>query len=192
MYTALFRHIERHITLSEQDRAYFQSLMKPRRLRKKQYLLQAGDVSRVDSYVVQGCLRAYEVDGQGREHILQFAVEDWWIGDMYSFLSGEPSQLNIDCLEDCTVVQISRTALEELYHKVPAFERYFRIMVQNAFIAGQQRMLSVLKETAKERYLAFLRKYPAIDQRVPDYQVASFLGITPQSLSRIRKSILQG
>ena len=190
MYEGILANIKKHISLSAADEDAFCSLLQFRKLRRRQFLLQAGEISKADSYVVKGCLRAYELDDNGQEHVLQFAIEDWWIGDMYSFLSGASSRLNIDCLEDCELLQLSAPALDELYRRVPAFERYFRIMMQNAFVAGQQRVLSSLSKTAAERYGEFLSKYPSIEQRVPDHQIASYLGIAPQSLSRVRRGFL--
>jgi CRP-like cAMP-binding protein len=150
-------------------------------------LLQQGEVSRSETFVTEGCLRAYYVNDKGEEHIAQFAVEDWWIGDLYSFLTNTPSTLHIEALEACELLQIDRPGLEDLYLKVPKLERFFRIIIQNAFIASQNRVLSSMSKTADERYQDFIRKYPNIEQRVSQYQVAAYLGVTPEFLSRIRK-----
>jgi CRP-like cAMP-binding protein len=116
-------------------------------------------------------------------------MEDWWIGDMYSFLSGNPSAFNIDCLEDTEVLQITKPNLDQLYNEVPKMNQYFRLLLEKALITTNQRIIASLRKTAAERYLEFLEKYPHIDQRVSNHQIASFLGITPQSLSRVRREL---
>jgi CRP-like cAMP-binding protein len=187
MYTLLIQHLSKHISLTNEEIILLTAAFKPRRLKKKEFLLHQGEVSRQETFVTQGCLRAFSVNDKGEEHIAQFAVEDWWVGDMYSFLTGAPSRLYIEALEDCQLLQIDRPGLEDLYLRVPKMERFFRIIIQNAFIASQNRVLSAMSQTADERYLAFIRKYPNIEQRVPLYQIAAYLGITPEFLSRIRK-----
>jgi len=190
MIRPLLNHISRHVDLSQEDIAQIESVVHIRKLRKRQFLLQEGDVSRHESFVIKGCLRTYETNEKGQEHIILFAVEDWWVGDLYSFLTGSPSRLNVECLEDCELAQISKEALEALYIKVPKLERFFRKLVQNAYIAIGQRLLSSMSRTAQERYLEFIEKYPDIEQRVPNRHIASFLGIAPESLSRIRRQYL--
>ena len=187
MYTLLIQHLSKHISLTNEEIILLTAAFKPKRLKKKEFLLHQGEVSRQETFVTQGCLRAFSVNDKGEEHIAQFAVEDWWVGDMYSFLTGAPSRLYIEALEDCQLLQIDRPGLEDLYLKVPKMERFFRIIIQNAFIASQNRVLSSMSQTADERYLDFIRKYPNIEQRVPLYQIAAYLGITPEFLSRIRK-----
>ena len=187
MWERLFKNFSRFVVLSDEEQDIVKSLFKEKRYRRKQFILQEGEVSRYESFIVKGCTRTYEVDEKGQEHVVYFGPEDWWVGDLYSFLSGKPSAYNIDCLEDCIALQISKSSLETLYEKVPKTERFFRILVQNAFIAAQNRIASALKKTAAERYNEFMEKYPHIARRVPDHQIASFLGIAPQSLSRLRK-----
>ncbi|MBS1599454.1 MAG: Crp/Fnr family transcriptional regulator [Bacteroidetes bacterium] len=185
-------HIEKHIRLTDEEFDYFISLTKHRKIRKRQYILQAGDVCLYESYVIGGCLRTYYVDDKGLEHILQFAIEDWWVGDILSFLSNTPAKYNIDALEDTELLQIDNSSIEKLYKKVPQFERFFRIKIQNAFIQLQQRIIASMSETAEQRYIHFVEKYPQLEQRLPQHQVASYLGITPEFLSRIRKNIATG
>ena len=188
MWELLYSNIRRHVTLEPGDHQIIESVFHHRRYRKKQYILQEGEVCRYESFIIRGCTRTYEVDKHGQEHVLQFGLEDWWVGNLYSFLGQVPSEFNIDCLEDSEVLQISHPDLEKLYSQSPRMERFFRIIIQNAFIALQKRVLTTLSKSAPERYQEFLSKYPQIGQRVPDHQIASYLGITPQSLSRIRKS----
>ncbi|MCI0751390.1 MAG: Crp/Fnr family transcriptional regulator [Flammeovirgaceae bacterium] len=190
MYDLLFSNISKHIILDEREAAIVQSLFKPRVLRKRQYLLQAGDISRFENFVTKGLLRAYTVDRDGDEHIAMFAMEGWWISDMFSFLTETPATQHIDALEDSEVLHIEKPDLEKLYREVPKFDRFFRILLQNAFVANQQRVIASISETAEEQYLNFIRKYPTLEQRIPHHQIASYLGITPETISRIRKQRL--
>ena len=188
LWAPLIENISKHVQLLPEDHVLIESVFKPRRYRKKQYLLQEGEICRHESFVISGCTRMYDVDNKGQEHVLQFGPEGWWVGNLYSFLSDAPSEYNIDCLEDSEVLQINRANMEMMYDQSPRIERFFRIIIQNAFIASQKRVLTSLSKPAAQRYLDFIKKYPQIEQRVPDHQIASYLGITPQSLSRIRKS----
>jgi len=185
----VLEHVRRHIDLDKTEETFFISLLQLQSIKKKDFLLQVNDVCRYESFVVRGCLRMYSLDHHDTEHIVMFAVEDWWIGDLYSFLMQNPSSFFIDAIEDCTVLQLSKKNLDLLYEKVPKFERFFRLIIQNAFIAQQQRINQNLSLTAEERYLYFIAKYPGMEQRIPQKQVAAYLGITPEFLSMIRKKL---
>jgi len=187
MYELILKNISRYIQLTKEETEYFTSLFKEKKLRRKQYLLQEGDICRHENFVVQGCLRTYHIDSKGQEHIVQFAVEDWWIGDMYSFLTQKPSRYAIDALEDSVVLSIEKKSMDELYIKVPKFEKFYRHLLQNAFIALQERITSNISGHGEERYRQFQLKYSKIEERVPQRMIASFLGLTPESLSRIRR-----
>lgn len=188
MWEVLFKSFERHVSLTAEEKEIVKSLFQHRKYRKRQFILQEGDVSRYESFIVSGLTRTYEIDEKGQEHVLQFGMEDWWIGDMYSFFTETPSTCNIDCLEETDLLQISKPNEDILFAKVPKLERFFRILVQNAYIASMNRISSSLQNSAAERYEEFIKKYPKIGERVPNHQVASYLGLAPQSLSRIRNS----
>jgi CRP-like cAMP-binding protein len=192
MHPLLEAGISRHIQLADEEKEWLWQVVTVRKYRKRQYVLQAGDICRHETFVVSGCLRAYYIDDTGTEHIIMFAVEDWWTSDLLSFLTQTPAKLNIDALEDTEVLQIEHAALETLYTKIPKLERFFRIMMQNAYIAQQQRILFNISKTAKERYLYFIEKYPNLEQRLPQHQIAAYLGITPEFLSQIRKQLSEG
>jgi CRP-like cAMP-binding protein len=187
MWDSLIKNLSRHVSLTGEEVQTITSCFRHRKFRKRQYILQQGDVSRNETYIVSGLTRTYEVDDKGQEHVVQFGPEDWWVGDMYSYLTDTPSQFNIDCMEDTEVLQISKANQEMLYREVPKLERHFRIMIQNAYVSSLKRISSNLSKSAAERYDEFLTRYPCIGQRVPNHQIASYLGITPQSLSRVRR-----
>jgi CRP-like cAMP-binding protein len=191
MFDLIFRNISKHIQLSEKEIGLFRSFLIVKKLRKKQYLLQAGDVCQFEHFVSSGLLRAYTLDALGAERVIMFAPEDWWLSDLYSLLTNTPSTLNIDALEDSEVVCIEKSNLENLYREVPKFERFMRISFQNAFVSQQQRILQSISQPAEDRYVAFIKKYPALQQRVPQLQIASYLGITPETLSRVRKQLMK-
>jgi len=189
MFELILKNVSKHIKLDDHESAYFTSLLKHKTLKKRQLLLRANEVARYETFVVKGLLRAYTVDKSGYEHVVMFAMEDWWVSDLYSFLTQTPGSQNIDALEETEVLQIEKQDLERLYIEVPRFDRFFRILLQNAFIANQQRIIASISQTAEEQYLAFIKKYPSLEQRVPQHQVASYLGITPETISRIRRSM---
>lgn len=191
MFDKILQYVSRHISLTEEETAFFTSQLRTRLLRKRQYLLQAGDVSRSEYFVNSGCLRAYTVDDKGLEHVVQFAIEDWWINDMYSFLTQTPATYFIEAMEDSEVIMINKEAYDELLIRIPKFDRMFRIMLQGAFIAHQRRIIENMSLPAHERYLLFQQRYPQFEQRLPQHQVASYLGITPESLSRIRRQLMK-
>lgn len=188
-FEAILKNVSRHIKLSSEEEKYFISILKNKKIKRRQFLVQAGDVCRFENYVTKGCLRAYIIDTKGTEHIVQFAIEDWWIGDSSSFVTQTPASLNVDALEDAEVLQLEKESLEKLLIEIPKFERYFRILFQRAFVAQQHRALSVISKSAEERFLEFRKKYPAFEKRLPQTQIASYLGVTPEFLSKVRKNV---
>lgn len=184
-------HIGKRIRLAEGDFEQCREFFVEKKIRKRQFLLQEGEVSRAIAFVTEGCLRSYTVDRKGEEHIIQFAIPDWWISDLQSFLTGVPATYNIDALQDSVVLLLERGARDRLLDAVPAMERFFRLLQEANYIAMHRRINASLSESAEERYLAFLKTYPALVEQVPQGLIASYLGITPQSLSRIRKELSQ-
>lgn len=190
MSQLLFDNIEQHVSLSDEEKELLLSFFKVKKLRKRQYFLQEGDVSNHLAFVLSGCLRSYFIDENGSEHILQFAVEDWWITDVMSIITQNPSKLNIDGLEDTEMLIINRENHEELVTRIPQLERYFRIKTESGLAHLQSRLLENLSLPAKERYTNLLKKYPKIVEKVPQKQIASYLGITPEFLSKIRNQMV--
>lgn len=189
MFELLFQKFDEKVVLTDKEKALCKTFFLSKKLRRKQYLLQEGDPCKYISFVEKGILRSYTIDERGLEHIIQFAFEGWWISDQYSFLTGEPSLYTIDALEDCELLLLSKEAEEEMMGKIPKMERFFRILLQNSLIAMQRRIISSLSRTAEEKYQELIVSCPTIPQRVPQHMMASYLGITPETLSRIRKQI---
>jgi CRP-like cAMP-binding protein len=191
MWDLLLSNIARRdVHLTSEEVEILKSLFNYKKLRKHQYILQEHEVATHDNFIVSGLARTYRVDEKGHEHILRFTPEEWWTGDLASFLSGAPSSFNVDCLEDTEILRITFKDLEILFEKVPKMNRYFRLLYQKSIVSYNIRLSSSLTKSASERYEEFLRQYPDIDRRVPNHQIASYLGITPQSLSRIRSQAL--
>ncbi|MEQ9425154.1 MAG: Crp/Fnr family transcriptional regulator [Cyclobacteriaceae bacterium] len=187
----LFDYMSRHIELTNEERLKIESLAKVRNYLKGQYVLQQGDVCKYENFVAFGCLKAFHADESAQEHIIMFAIEDWWVSDLGSLLNQTPSDFNIQCLENSQLIQFSSQNLETLYHEVPKIERLFRILTQKAFVASWQRIIRGFSLSAKERYLKFRELYPQIEQRVPQYMIASYLGITKEFLSKIRSQLAE-
>lgn len=177
--------------LSDAEFGAIQQAFVPKKLRKKQYLLQEGDMSRHHAFVVSGCLRMFRVDGKGQEHIFQFAIENWWTGDRESIISGQPSKYNIEALEDSELLLVTPEGMDRLQATIPAVNAMVQSLQQNNVIATQNRIHAAISFTAEEKYQDFIKTYPHIFQRVPQQMIASYLGITRETLSRIRKQSVQ-
>jgi CRP-like cAMP-binding protein len=189
MLDILFKHIEEKVSLTEGDRELIQSFFTVRRLRKRQYLLQEGDICHYMAFVASGLLRSYNVDAKGDEHMSVFGWEGWWLSDFNSFLTGEPSALNIDAIEASELLLISRADYDAITLAVPIMDRYFRILYQNSIVTKERRLMSSITHSAEEKYLQLIQLNPKIGERIPQNLIASYLGIAPETLSRIRKNL---
>lgn len=183
----ILKNIGKHISLNEEETAYFFSLISYKKLSRKSLLLSAGQECRYLSYVNSGTLRSYYVDKDGKESTVMFAIADWWITDMYCYLNNKPAMTFIEAIEDSTIVQLSKVNFDALLNKIPKFEKFFRILMQNAYTREQLRIIENLSLTAEERYDSFLAKYPQVVRQVTQKQIASYLGITPEFLSSVRR-----
>lgn len=189
MTALLQQNIARHISLSEKETAAFCNLFKQQFIKKKSFLLREHEVCKFEGFVTKGLFRVYHIDKSGGEQILYFAIENWWVTDIDSFTNGTPSQLFIEALEDSEVLLISKKDKEFAYQHIPEIEKLFRVMTQKTHVALQRRMIDNLSKTADQRYLDFIEKYPQIHQRLSNLQIAAYLGISHEFLSKIRRKI---
>lgn len=190
-FDLILSNIQKHIDLTDTEKEIFLSLLELKKIKKKQFWVHEGQISTVTAFVNDGCMRAYTLDANGFEHILQFAPRDWWIADMYSFITQKPGFLNIDALEDSELVIISKDNLEKLYTEVPKFERFFRIITEKSLVANRQRIIDGLSLTAMQRYANFCKTYPTIINSIPQKQIAAYIGVTPEFLSKMRSEYLR-
>jgi len=189
MFEKLHQYITEKATLTDEEFAYIDAVCVTRKLRKKQYLLQEGDVWQFNAFVSKGLVRTYRIDGKGDEHILQFCPENYWTGDRESLLSGEPSRCNIDAIEDSEIILIRKQDFENLCSKIEPFNRMVNIVLQKSFNTSQNRIHAAISFTAEEKYLNFITIYPDLANRIPQSMIASYLGISPETLSRVRNKV---
>ncbi|MNI51195.1 Transcriptional activator protein Anr [compost metagenome] len=186
MYSALYNHINKFIDLSNDEQELLASLLKSFSVKKKAFLLEEGQTCRANYFVVKGCLRLYFIDIKGAEQTTQFAIENWWITDLTSFLFQKTSEFYIQAAENTEMIAIEHHHYDEMFHKLPKLERYFRLILQKNHQASQMRIRYLYSQTAEERYRHFNQLFPEFVQRVPQYMLASYLGFTPEFLSKIR------
>lgn len=186
MQDLVLKNIAKHISLDENETAHFLSILKEKKHPKKSIILKEGEICKTIFFVQSGTLRAFYRDPAGKESTIMFAISDWWITDMACFINQQPAMLNIETIEESLILYLQKEELDDLYVKIPKFERFFRIIMQNAYIREQLRVIQNLSLTAEQRYHIFLEKYPQVAKQVTQKQIASYLGITPEFLSMIR------
>jgi len=190
MQDTVINNLRRHIEPTGEEMEIFFSLALSRTVKRKELLLKEGDVARYQLFVLSGCLRTYTIDSAGKEHVLMFAPEDWWCsGDLFSYFSGQKSVNNLEALEATSVLQISKDNLDILYQRAPKFERFFRILFQNAFVFHQNRINANLSQPAEGRYDLFARSYPGLESRIPQKYIASYIGVTPEFFSQMKANM---
>jgi CRP-like cAMP-binding protein len=189
MFEKFKESIEKKITLGPEDLEMLKPYFIPKKVRKRQYVLNAGDVCQYITFVEKGLLRSFTVDDDGTEHVVQFASEGWWISDVGSFVSGTEALYNIEALEDSELLHLTKQSMDELLTKVPVMERFFRLLMQNNIVALQRRVIAYMSLSAEEKYLKLMEVAPDIMNRASQQHIASYLSITPETLSRIRKKI---
>ncbi len=191
MFQRIREYLSRSVRLSEAEIKIFENSLELRLVPKKTILLQAGEVCNFEAYINKGCIREYFIDDAGIELTLQFATEDWWVSDITSFEDQIPSDMYIETLEDCELLVLTRQSKENLINEVPQLERMFRLMIQRHLSKLQKRLFKTVSSTAMDQYIEFVTRYPTISQRVSQQYIASYLGITPEFLSRLRAKHLK-
>lgn len=186
----ILSNVSKWINLTVEEQQHFMSLLKPIAVKRKDWILKSGEVCKYSYFVTNGCLRGYTIDTNGFEHVLNFAPKNWWMADMYSLLSQKPGTIYIQALEATNILALSKDAQEKLYREVPAFERFFRIITENSLVSFQQRLLDNLSLPAEERYQNFCKRYAGLTDSLPAKQVASYIGVTPEFLSKMKHKLL--
>ena len=184
---ALIEYFNRILPLDEKEIAFVKEIFKERRVKKRQFILQEGEICKHNTFVFEGCFRMYLVDDNGKEHNLQFAIENWWVGDIGSFFTDQPSKLNVEAIENSIILQAKKEDQLKLFTDYPKFNQIFRVLAENAMVGLQRRVLLNISSTAEERYIDFLERHPKLFNRISNVQIASYLGVTPEFLSTIRK-----
>jgi len=187
----LLNHIANYISLTEKEQKLLLSKTETVEYKAKTILLNAGEICKYSYFVNSGLLRSFNINDNIVEHVLHFACEGWWIGDMYNLLSQKPGNLFIEVLEDSEVVLLSKENQELLYHEIPKLERFFRILTENSLVAHQERLMDNLSLSAEERFEKFCKRYPTLIQRVPQKQIASYIGVTPEFFSKMKSKLLR-
>lgn len=187
----ILENINKIVTLSPQEELLFLSKIEIKTYKAKTVLVNAGEISQYSFFVNSGLLRSFNINDNIVEHVLSFACEGWWIGDMYSLISQKPGNLFIEVLEDAEVVLLSRKNQNELFTQIPKLERFFRILTENSLVAHQERLMDNLSLTAEDRFDKFCKRYPTIIQRVPQKQIASYIGVTPEFFSKMKSRLLK-
>lgn len=187
----ILQNIARFVQLTPEEQQLFLSKIEVKNYKSKTMILNAGEVCKHSYFVNSGLLRNFNINDNIVEHVLSFACEGWWIGDMYSLLSQKPGNLFIEVLEDAEVVLLSKENQDELYHAIPKLERFFRILTENSLVANQERLMDNLSLSAEERFEKFCKRYPSLIQRVPQKQIASYIGVTPEFFSKMKARLLK-
>ncbi|PIF47319.1 CRP-like cAMP-binding protein [Chryseobacterium sp. 52] len=190
MTESLKKHIREYIDISDEKLEKYCSAFRIQKLKKKDFLLKEGDICESEGFVLNGCFKVFHTDSNADEQILYFAVEDWWISDIDSFINQIPSQLNIQAIEDSEILLISKEDKEKLYQEIPEIEKLMRLKFQISIIALQRRIIDNLSKSSDEQYQDFLKKYPKTAHRLTNIQIAAYLGVTPEFISRIRRKMV--
>ena len=188
---SILENIAKHVALTPEEQELFLSRTETKPFKAKTILLSAGEVATCTYFVNSGILRSFNINDNIIEHVLHFACEGWWIGDMYSYISEKPGNLFIEVLENAEVVMITKENQQQLYQEIPKLERFFRILAENSLVAHQERLIDNLSLTAEERFEKFCSKYPSLIQKVPQKQIASYIGVTPEFFSKMKARLLK-
>lgn len=187
---AFINYINKHVALTKEEETVLLSKLSYRKYLKGQYVVQQGNICNYSGFIISGCTRTFYVDDEGNEHIVMFSMEDWWASEIGSFVTQTPSDYNVQCIENTELIQLSYSNQEELFKEIPKLERFFRLILEKAFVDSQKRIVRSFSLTAKEQYLHFKANYPEMEARIPQYMIASYLGITKEFLSKIKSQLI--
>ena len=187
----IIQNISKHISLTQEEEFLFLSKTQILNYKAKTIILHSGEICKHSYFVNNGLLRSFNINDNIVEHVLHFACEGWWIGDMYSLISQKPGNLFIEVLEDAEVVLLSKENQEQLFIEIPKLERFFRILTENSLVSNQERLMDNLSLSAEERFEKFCKKYPTLIQKVPQKQIASYIGVTPEFFSKMKSKMLR-
>jgi CRP-like cAMP-binding protein len=188
---SILQNIAKHVSLTSDEESLFLSKTETKHLKAKTILLSSGEITDCTYFVNSGILRSFNINDNIIEHVLHFACEGWWIGDMYSYISEKPGNLFIEVLEDAEVVIITKENHKKLYKEIPKLERFFRILAENSLVSHQERLMDNLSLSAEERFEKFCSKYPTLIQKIPQKQIASYIGVTPEFFSKMKARLLK-
>jgi len=190
VFQSFLKYLKSYVSLTETEEAFLISKITSRKYLKGQYIVQQGDICKNSNFIVSGCTKTFYVDDKGSEHIIMFAIENWWSSDIGSFITQNPADYNVQCIENTEVIQFSYAGQDKLFAEIPKLERLFRLLIEKALVSSQKRIVTGFSLSAKEQYLQFNKQYPTIEQRVPQYMIASYLGITKEFLSKIKSQLI--
>ena len=185
-YRSILDNISRYVSLTEEETARFLSILRTTRVKKRQFIVQPGFVCQHRNYIVEGAFRVYYLDDDAKEHTVSIGVEDWFVSDFYSYVAQTPATHYAEALEDSVILQMRYEDIEALCREIHALSEYFRLTTERAFAYSRRRVISNISKSAEERYFEYLEKYPHIANRVPQYVLASYLGVSAEFLSKIR------
>ena len=188
-YLSFLNYINNYIDLTEKEIAFLRSNTNYKKYLKGHYIVQQGAVCKHTNFIISGCTKNFYVDQQGQEHIVTFAIENWWSADLSSFITQTPSDFNVKCIEATEVIQFTYQNQDEIFQNIPKMETLFRKLLEKALVSSQKRIVNNFSLSAKDQYLYFKKQFSTIEQRVPQYMVASYLGISKEFLSKIKTEL---
>jgi CRP-like cAMP-binding protein len=191
-FELIIKNVSKQIELNDNELKLFCSKFQIENLKAKQVLVDIGEICTRTYFVNSGCLRSFALDSNGVEHTISFAPTDWWIAEMYSYISGEPATMKIEAIEASEILFIEKSDYENLFHEIPKLERVFRMLLERSVVAHQKRLIDNLSKSAEDRYINFTKKFPALVNTVPQKQIASYIGVTPEFFSKMKAKILRG
>ncbi len=191
-FELIIKNVSKQIELNDNELKLFCSKFQIENLKAKQILVDIGEICTRTYFVNSGCLRSFALDSNGVEHTISFAPTDWWIAEMYSYISGQPATMKIEAVEASEVLFIEKNDYENLFHEIPKLERVFRMLLERSIVAHQKRLIDNLSKSAEDRYINFTKKFPSLVNTVSQKQIASYIGVTPEFFSKMKAKILRG